>query len=225
MTEYFKFSETDHSFVFTGDTLEIYIPERYQEKGFLQLGEHVSVLGIFSMKINDKEEVGFLLPAMINMDPIDIAETTINGEKYFVCTLNKGCVFHDSDVVLQNNGTGYFMWNEFLALGHMPKFITYGNIIGLFDNLAKYSGLNLNGAHTILELIYAHMFRDANNMTKFYRHTDMSKPPAMINLHDVAYGATTTHSRIAGSYTSIGLNSALLNQETKNNELEDIFRQ
>lgn len=225
MSEYFKYSEDDDAFHFIGDKLEVYIPERYQEKGFLELGERVSVLGIFSMKINDTEEVGMLLPAMITMDPVDIAEATINGEKYFICILNKGCVFHNSHTVLQNNSIGFFMWNEFLALGHMPKFITYGNIINLFDNITKYSGLHLDGSHAVLELIYAHMFRDPSNMTKFYRHTDMSKPPVMINLHDVAYGATTTHSRIFGSYSSVGLNSALLNQETKNNELEDMFRQ
>ena len=117
------------------------------------------------------------------------------------------------------------MWNEFLALGHLPKFLTYDKIITLFDDLQRISGAKLKASHPILELIYAHMFRNPDQMTQFYRHTKMNFEPRVINLHDVAYGATTTHSRIFGSYAGIGLNSALLNQEDKNNELEDIFRQ
>lgn len=223
--KYFEYSSKDNAFLFTGDKLEVFIPQRYQDKGFLTLGETVSTLAIFSMRVNDKEEIGLLLPASITMSPIDISEETINGEKFFICTLNKGCVFHNSNLLIQNGNIGFFMWNEFLALGHMPKFITYKNIISLFDNLGKIAGLNLNVSHAILELVYAHMFRNPKKMTQFFRHTTMDFEPVMISLHDVAYGATTTHSRIFGSYAGQGLNSALLNQETKNNELEDIFRQ
>jgi hypothetical protein len=69
------------------------------------------------------------------------------------------------------------------------------------------------------------MYRDKKNPSVPVRLTDMKGEMTVVNLHDVSFGATTTHSRIFGAYDAIGMNAALVNKETKNNELEDIFRQ
>lgn len=224
MSKYFNLDEKTKKVTFTGDKLECYIPKRYIDKGYLVLSDKVSALAIFSMKINDSIDMGILLPSMITMIPVETRDETINNESMYVCVLTKGSVFMNTTILLQDNSVGYFMYNEYLALGHLPSFITYDKILTLFDNLTKFSGAGIGADHAILEIIYAHMFRNPDKMTEFYRLTDMKKKPAIINLHDVNYGASTTHSRLFGAYANTGLNSALLNPESEHHELEDLFR-
>ena len=77
------------------------------------------------------------------------------------------------------------MWNEFIALGHLPSSITYNDVIGLFDNMRKFTGKGIPVNHAVLEMIYAHLYRNPENMTEAYRLTDRTVPPKMINLPEV----------------------------------------
>ena len=207
------------------DKLECFIPKRYAANNRLILGDKIDVLGIFNMIVNGTEKRGLCIPAMIACSPSDMYNGTSDGESCTVLSFKKGDVFSHSRMLLQDSFIGFFMWNEFIALGHLPSSITYNDVIGLFDNMRKFTGKGIPVNHAVLEMIYAHLYRNPENMTEAYRLTDRTVPPKMINLHDVSYGATTTHSRIFGSYATAGINSALVNTQTKNNELEDVFRQ
>ena len=116
------------------------------------------------------------------------------------------------------------MWNEFLTYGHMPSFVRYNDAAFLFDNNKKFTGKQLEGDHVIYELVIAHCFRDAKDKNIPYRNTNMSELPAQITLRDITYGASTTHSRIVGSYADVGMINAALNKVEENHDLEDLFR-
>lgn len=225
MRKLFEYNEKDKKFYVACDKLVCYIPKRYEAKNFLFITDVVSALGIFTMVVNDKDECGLCLPGLITMSPDIIDQETINDKKFCVVTLHKGNVFHNSNLLIQNSHIGYDMWMEFLTQNNKPSFINYKNIISLYDNVTDCTGLNLPKSHMLFELVYSHMFRDKNNPIVQYRYTDMKKEPLFVNLHDVSFGTSTTHSRLFGAYDAIGLNAALVNKETENHEFEDVFRQ
>lgn len=224
LSRFFELSEKDDCVYFTGDTLECYLPERYGNFGYLNITATISVLGIFAMRVNEKFEGGLNLNAGITMEHTSIRHETIDGDKYVVATLKKGQKLMTTLTFTQDNMLYYTVWREFLSVGHLPKCFNYKNIIGLFDNSKYATGKGISVDHAILEMIYAYLFRDKNDMHKFYRHTDMKHEPAMVTLKSVAYGPSSTFSRVAGSYAQEGYNTALLNQAEQNNELEDLFR-
>lgn len=224
VSKFFEESEKDDCLRFIGDKLECYIPTRYAMENYLNIGENVQALGVFALKVNDSIEGGFQLPAVITMEPTETYDATIDEESYLVCVLRKGDKLMNTLNVMQIEKIGYFMWCEFLSLGHFPRYINYENVLNLFDDLKEVTGRGTNANHAILEIIYAHLFRDAQDLNVKYRHTGMNKPPAHVTLRDVSYGPSSTLGRIGGSYTDTGVNSALLNQSDQNHEIEDLFR-
>ena len=224
ISRYFQEDTKEDCVRFIGEKLECFIPLRYQMDNFLKIGETIQALGVFALTINDTIEGGLQLPAVITMEPQETYEVTKDDERYLVCVFQKFDKVMNTLSVMQIEKIGYFLWREFLSLGHMPRYITYQNVATLMDDLKEVTGRGTGSNHAIMEIIYAHLFRDAKDLNVKYRHTDMHQPPAHVTLRDVSYGPSSTLARIAGSYTDTGINSALLNQADQNHELEDLFR-
>ena len=221
---YFEQDDKEQCVSFIGDKLECFIPLRYQNENYLIIEDKVQALGYFTLRINDSIWGGLQLPAVIQLDPTETYETTMEGEKYFVCVLTKNRRVMCSTSVMQIEKIGYFIWREFLYLGHYPKYINYRNVNTLLDDLKEITGRGFGANHVIIEIVLAHLFRDAHDLNIKYRHTTMNEPPATVTLKDISYGPSTTHSRIFGSYSDVGRNAALLNQSDNNSELSDLFR-
>lgn len=222
--KFFKKDEKSDCILFMGDKLEVFIPIRYKNENFLILGDKIQALGFLALTINEKIKAQLCLPALIEMDPVETYETSIGDDKYFVAVLHKGNQFMTSTRVMQNDRVGYLSWREFLSVGHMPPHITYENVHNLYDHLGQITGKGIPVDHAIVEIIYAHIYRNQDNMQQFYRHSKMNKPPVLTTLKSVAYGPDSTLSRVAGSYSQDGLVSAMLHPEDAPSELEEIFR-
>ena len=224
ISQYFEQDDKEDCVRFIGDKLECFVPLRYKNENFLIIEDKVQALGIFSIRINDTIWAGLQLPAVIQIDPSETYETSLDGERYFVCVLTKNRRVMCSLGVMQIEKIGYFIWREFLSLGHFPKYITYQNVNTLFDDMKEITGKGIGANHVIMEIVLAHLFRDPHDLNIKYRHTKMEEPPAHVTLRDVSYGPSTTYSRIFGSYADEGRNAALLNQADTNSELSDLFR-
>ena len=231
IADLFELSTEDNCVRFLGEKLECYIPERYQSFGFLELGATVKTLGIFKMVVNDEYECGLQLPTTIEMYPTDIYQESISPDdneakkdKFYVCSFDKGGQVVTNLNLVQNDKVGYTCWREFMSVGHMPLYIDYDNVAFLFDDLKECTGKGISADHAVLEIIYSHLFRDANDANIPYRNTNMARAPQRITLTDISNGLTGTFAKIAGSYAQQGYNAALLNQSDENVELEDLFR-
>lgn len=224
LNKFFITDEENDCVIFTGEKLQCFIPERYATYGFLHMGEKTESLGIFKMVINDEIECGLQLPSIITMEPIDAQWKTIDDEKFLVAELGTGCKLLASLTLIQNDKIYFTTWREFMYIGHLPLYINYNNIAFLFDDLKEATGKGISIDHSVLEIIYSHLFRSAEDPNIFYRHSDMTKEPARISMKSVAYGPSGTFAKIAGSFAQDGYNSALLNQADRNSELEDMWR-
>lgn len=224
-TEAAKFFKQEEDCVrFIGDDLKCFIPMRYKAKNMLIVDSMVTALGIFTMLINDSIQCGLQIFATIRIDPDSTYETTIDGEDFFVCELKKNNRLMTTLNIMQDNNVGYVAWTEMIASGHLPSYINYENIATLFDDMKEHTGKGTSVNHAAFEMLYAHLFRDADDPHVHYRYTDMKKPPVFINVRNVSYGPTSTQSRIIGSYADDGRNAALVNQAEENHEIEDFFR-
>ncbi len=224
ISRYFVTDQEHDCVRFMGNEVVLYIPKRYENYQFLHIGERVECLGIFKMVINGELVCGLQLPAIISIDPVSMEWTTIDDEKFLAVTLTHGSNILTTLHLLQNDKIYFTTWREFLSVGHLPLYINYENIAFLFDDLKETTGKGINIDHSVLEIIYAHLFRDSEDLNVFYRHTSMSKEPTTISLKTVSYGPSGTFAKIAGSYAQDGYNSALLNQADRNSELEDMWR-
>ena len=224
MSKKFEYSERDNCIRFMGVKLIIRVPERYSDLGYLVIADVVHVLGIFAMNV-DGVECGLQLPGVIDVDPSDVRTETINDNRYTILELHTGDRIMCTASVIKDNKLHYAMWKEFIGGGRMPEFLSYDAVAGLFDDCKKITGKGISVNHAVIEVVYAHIHRDKDDITKLYRLTDMRKPPISIKLNQPAYSSSSTHARIIGSYAEQGMNAALINQNAENVEIEDVYRQ
>lgn len=220
----FEYSEKDDCTRFMGDKLIIRVPEHYTMLGYLVIAEVVHVLGIFPMNV-DGVDCGLQIPGVIDVDPSDIRTETINDKKYTILELHRGDRIMCTSSVIKNGKLHYEMWKEFIGGGKMPEYLDYDATACLFDDCKKITGKGIDVNHAVIEIVYAHIYRDRDDLTKLYRLTPMTKPPVTIKLNQPAYATNSTHARIIGSYAEQGMNTALIHQNAENVEIEDIFRQ
>lgn len=219
------FQKKDNKVVFTGDRLEVRIPRRYENYDMLVIADDVKTLAIFEMIVDDQVQVGMLLPAVITMEPSDTYTTSLDGQDYTVLIFTKGDVFVANTDVIRNPAIVGIMFEEFLSLGNMPKFLSYNERAFVFDLASEVCGLNFPVNHAVWEMIYAHLHRDPGQITKVYRHTSMTEPPEMVPLRSVSYGPDSTTARLLGSYANDAIDSSLVHPSTQRSELEDLLRE
>lgn len=218
------FKTIEDTIVFTGNHLEVRIPMRYKVHEALDVEDIVKTLAIFEMIINHEFTYGLLLPNIIRMSPSKTSRATIDGVDYQICEFFNGDKFMLSNIVLKESHIAPMMYNEFISLGNLPKFMSYNDTALLFDTVEKMCDINLKTPHSVFEMIYAHLFRDPDNLYTKYRFTDKTKKPTFIGANSVSFGPESTTSKLIGAYFNDGVNSALVNASTQKYELEDLLR-
>lgn len=225
VAQYFVEDPKTKSVIFIGDKLEVYIPKRYETYKCLVVEDNVFTLGMFDMTINDELETGYCLAAHIVMCPSSVGSTTIDGEAYVVATLVHGDIFIKSTEVVKNPQLAYVIFKEFIYIGNRPKFIGYDDTAFIFDTVQQISGINFHVDKVVFEIMFSQLFRDQDDITKIHRLTDMQRTPIALPLRAVAHAATTTTAKLVGSFFGDCVNSAIINQNDAQNELENILRQ
>lgn len=220
--QYFK--KHENTFIFTGKKMIVKIPRRYENYSLLSVQEDVKTLAIFEIVIDDKVQHGFLLPALIAMKPSRTYKMVENDQDILIAEFQTGDIFMTDRVVLRRSRITYNMFVEFLGLGNLPKFMDYESTAFMFDKAAQICDANLRTNHAIFEMIYAHLFRDPDDLNIKYRNSTMKKNPAFVGLNSVTYGTDSTTTKLIGAYMSDGTNAAIVNQATERSEIEDLLR-
>lgn len=223
ISPYFK--EVNGQWIFVGEKLEIYIPEIYKDRGLLMMGESVTSLAIFEIRINDTFSAQILALMRVVIEPVSDHRVTEDGYKYIVLTLLRDSVFLANKHIVKDGNLIYDIFVTFLALGKVPPYLDYNSIHRLFDNDDKHCGVNLKVNHCVFEMIYAHMHRDEKDPYAFYRNTRMDKPPVIVPIHQISHGPISSSARVIGSYLSEGLTSALVDEnQHQPSVIENLFR-
>lgn len=221
-SQYFKRSKD--SIIFTGKQLEVYVPVRYGQHGCLEVSESVMSLAIFDMTINGTIESGMLLPAKVTMKPNNVEPILRDGERYQKLTFTNDDIFIVDTHVVRDDHIAYVMFYEFIYGGKTPRFMTYEHIGFIFEIAEQVTGISFPTNSAVFEMMTAVLHRDPNDINKFYRHTSMKKEPLRIPLRTVAHAATSTTTKIVGSYDNEGFDAALINAADTPSEIENLLR-
>jgi len=210
--------------------VKIYVPARFEERGLCELGVDNYIVGIYAMVAEDKYYAVSMVNAMLLIQPTSVMKIKINGEDYFEFVFEKGSTIFSSVNLVMNDVLVYKIYNELISKGRIPWYLGYEELGHIFDTAKYHGGANIGQNSEVTELIISIIARDPNDKTKYYRtivktKEDLEKTkPTFIPLKSVTYAATNTTNKLAGSYWSTGVVSALVSPSERTERIESILR-
>ena len=214
----------------TGKDIKIIIPYRYLQGKLATIGSHISVLSVFAITDGVNYAVSNVCSTM-SLTPDSTNIVTFEDEDFFEFEFSKGSVVCPNLNLIVDDKNAYNIYNEFIAKGKVPWFLSYEDFGKILMTAHTYAGINLAGSNAPLELIITSIARDSDNLYAYYRNSIKSldeqyaRPPAYVPFKSVAYGATNTAGKIMGSYFDEGLTSALTVPESGPQGVETYLRQ
>jgi hypothetical protein len=112
----------------------------------------------------------------------------------------------------------------------VPWYLGYPELAQLFNTARYHAGANIGSDHEVIELLVSIISRDPKDITRYYRQVAKTmqevkkNPPIYTPLKSVANVATNTTNKLAGSYFSEGVVSALVNPAERTERIEGILR-
>jgi hypothetical protein len=210
---------------------KIYIPSRFAERGLASISIDTHIVGIYAIVVEDKYYGVSMVNAMIRIDPTSTMKIDIDEEEFYEFEFEPGATVIHSLQLVKTDTLVYKIYDEILAKGRAPWYLGYAELGKLFDTAKKHAGANIGQNHEVTELIVSIIARNAKDRHRYYRTTvksmdDLQKnPPAIIPLRSVTYAATNTTNKLAGSYFSDGLVSALNHPAEREERIERLLRE
>lgn len=210
--------------------LRIYIPVRFEERNLASVSTDIYIVGIYAIVLDDLYYGISLVNAMMRIEPTSTMKIDIDGVGYYEFTFEPGSTITPSVNLVKNDQLVYRIYDEIISKAKVPWYISYSDLGKLFDSAQYHAGANIGNQHEVTELLISLISRDNNNRHRYYRQSIenlndvVTKPPAYISLRNVAYSATNTTNKLAGSYFNNGVVSALIEKSTRSEKLEKILR-
>lgn len=221
--DYLKYNDDD-SVTFTGNTLVVHIPRRYEKYAMISVGDTVRALGIFEINVNETQDHGLFIPAVLDLCPTRSDYVTVNGADYLRCIFNKGDTFIKNKQVVRNEYIAYIIFTEYLESGFIPEFLSYDNCAFIFDTIKEVTGSKIPAKHVVYEAIFSHMAKKPGDYRVPYRLSDMKHRPLWLKLTDIPHTAQSFTAKAIGGYFQDSINTSLVNENDQNSYVEDILR-
>jgi hypothetical protein len=218
-----------------GDTLvtttgcSLFIPESYVHGELGDMGDVIKIVGIHGIVVGDKFGVSDAC-ALMQIAPSSTITTTINGTKYLEFIFEAGEIVYTNLNLVKVATLVFRIYNEIIAMGKVPWYLGYEDMLFLFKTSLLHGGANLDADSALLELIATHMARNPQDIAALYRFMvnkfkpEERKPPHFIPLKNIAFGTTNTTSKLVGNMFGEGVTSALVTQSTQSEQIETLLR-
>ena len=224
LMKYLKLNAKAKTMTVAANTIDVYVPEMYSDRGIYHNDEYVSVLGILKVVVNKKIDITLMMTTMLTMVPSSVSKETIDDYPYIVLHFNKGDLFIRNTELVKDSKVMFDIFNTFINLGKIPPFISYSQIQHIFDNDKLLVGLNFGINHSTYEVLFAHMYRDKKDVFKFYRYTPMKDAPEIVSMNQISHGPVSASSRMIGGYMNDGVVSALVHDNEDPSVIENLLR-
>ena len=206
---------------------KIVIPSRYQSLDLCDVTDEVYTLGVYAIIMDDKYCLNKVVSKMTLL-PYDITTEMIEDEEYIVLSFEAGSTVVKNINLLKEDTLPYYIYRLFIAMGKVPWFISYDDLLTIFDSTPKYSGIKLGSSDSILELLGATIARTETDPHKMFRSIagrgEVNAKPHYVPLGNVQFGPDDTISKLLGSYMKDGISSALLYPTSNISTLESVLR-
>ncbi|QXO10912.1 hypothetical protein pEaSNUABM54_00086 [Erwinia phage pEa_SNUABM_54] len=222
--------KTENGQYIAREACTVIIPQRYVEKSLASFTGSVFTLAIFAVVVGGKYFGVSVGNAMVRLSPSSVTMRTFEGSKYIEFHFEAGDVVIPNVAMVRNNKIPYQVYNEFVAKGNVPWFMSYLDMSRLFNTADSHAGLDLKTNHAIFEMLAAVMARDANKRTLYLRQTIenageiTARIPVYVAFRNIQEQATNTTTKLMGSYFRDALASALVNPSTRLEGFEKLLR-
>jgi hypothetical protein len=210
--------------------VKIYIPSRFAERGLASIGIETYIVGIYAIVVEDTFYGVSMVNAMLPIEPTSTLKINVDGEEFYEFSFEAGSTVFSSTKLVKTDTLVYKIYDEIIAKGRVPWYLGYAELGRLFDTAIYHAGANIGKNHEVTELIISMIARNPKNRHEYFR-TSIRSPedmktilPAYIPLRSVTYAATNTVNRLAGSYFTEGVVSALVNPTERVERIEDLLR-
>ena len=207
---------------------KLYIPARFAEGDLAIIAEEISIVGIFAMVVEDKYYGVCTANTMMRIEPSATSTVKIDDDDYLEFYFEAGARVLTSSLLVKVDTLTYHIYDEIIAKGRVPWYLSYEDLAKLFESAEYHAGVKIGANHAIMEMIAAVISRDDDDRTKYYRHTvtklPSDKPPAIVPLRNISYGASNTTAKLMGAYFQDGLTSALINPSERVEKVEELLR-
>lgn len=208
---------------------KVLFPKHYLDSQLGSVDERFNTIAIFAVVMGDSYGVSSAL-AVMPFTPDETNVVTIDGTPYAELSWEAGSVVCPNRNLVVNDKMAYAVYDEIVAKGKTPWYLTPVDLGTLFDSSVKHAGANLHSAPAILQIFTASRVRIPGDRSRYarevYKTQDdlINMPTDVIPLRSVSYGATNTTARLTGAYLSEGINSSLLNPAKQTEEIEELLR-
>lgn len=209
---------------------KIYCPVRFSERGLASVSVETYIVGIYAMVYD-----GFYAVSMVNamqrITPSYTNKVTIDGDEYYEFVFTPGSTVIATLDLVRTKTLVYQIYDELISKARVPWYLNYQRLVHIFDTAKAYADANIGTDHEVTELLISMITRDPKDRTQYYRQAIFSDhdlevvKPSFIPLKSVAYSATNSLNKIAGSYMSDGIVSALVSPSERVERIESLLRQ
>jgi hypothetical protein len=208
---------------------KIYCPVRFSECNLASIGAETYICGVYAMVYDGAYAVS-TVNAMEHITPSFTNKVVIGGDEYFEFEFTPGSTVIATLDLVKNKNLVYYIYAEIISKARVPWYLSYDDLAHIFDTAFEHAGANIGQQHEVTELLVSIISRNPNNRVEYYRQAvksleDLSAvKPDYISLKSVAYSATNTLNKLAGSYMGDGVVSALVSPSERVERIEKLLR-
>jgi hypothetical protein len=208
---------------------KIYIPQRFSERNLAEVGVSTKIIGCFAITVQDKYYGVMSANAMMNIKPSSMNIVRIDETDYYEFVFDPGSTVIETTDLVKNNILVYRIYDEMISKGNIPWYLSYEDFGKIFDSAAYHADVNLGNNPEVIWTIISLIARDPKDRAAAYRTFIKSRkdlidnPPKFIPLKSISASSNTTN-KLAGSYFSVGVTSALVDPATRTEKIEEILR-
>lgn len=216
-------------------SIKICFPEYYVAKKLASFGSDIYMVGVFAIIANDEHYAVSLAPAMIKTEPSKYQIVKYKGVAYYELFYEEGDVIISDKAMVKNAAIASSLYSLFVDQGKTPWFFESLNPniddkLSLFINCNEYADMKIGDDPAAISLILSATAKspiDNNIPYRLYVNDNLNDalPATYVGMRNIAFIASSTISRMTGNYYDDSVGSALINQTTKVEGLDKVFRE
>lgn len=227
---YAVLKETEQEELIATKPIKVYIPARYPEHDLAIFENEITFLGVCAFVVDDKYYGVSVVPAMMRSEPTLVNTVNIDDVDYIEMTYDPGALVIANLKLVKIDNLMYRIYDELVAKGRVPWYLGYEDLGKLFEHSKYHAGVRIGSNPAVFEMIVAAICRNPDDVKQYYRQSVRSRedlalrPPTIIPLRAVSYGATNTIAKLMGSHFNENVTSALVSPGERVERVERLLR-
>ena len=201
----------------------ILIPYRYLAYKLATIGDKINILSV-AMVYSGNEYFILNGCCWLWITPSATEQKKIGGEEFLLFHFNAGDIVSPDLTTVKDSDLLYDMNKYFYSNARIPFYLNQDDVGNLFLYHKEYGGMNISPNNIPFELITSVVCHDDKDKFKFYRHSDMKRPPMYFPFGSVLFNTSNTVAKLLGANLEDGVTSALVAPAARVEPIEQLLK-